>query len=260
MYSKDELVYELEQTYEQMQELINNLDHLVRYIPDGTLKERARRMMLSHFQMALNNDHMWLGGNMYTLSDLIEDMQDPGMWDEGEEEDEMKEAMEESFFSGPFVEGSKAVFVGNTWNASPGTVVTILGKNNSGQYFIAHESSGPGDEGEGIGWVEASELEPMHTEETIQQTPTPPMEESCGPTAGQTYLVVANNLLANIGCQEVAEAFAQFLNDKGIAANVHPVGSAIAKDAMAVRTDEIAKHVQMYMQEFAESEYNPMRQ
>jgi hypothetical protein len=188
MYSRDELVYELEQTYEQMEELVQNLAHLINYIPDGSLKERARRMMLAHFQMALNNDHMWLGGNMYTLSDLIEDMQDPGLWNEGDEqEDEMKE-------------------------------------------------------------------------EAIEQTPAPPMEEACGPVAGETYLVVSNNLLANIGCKEVAEAFAQFLTDKGLHANVHPVGSAIAKDAMAVRTEEIARHVQMYMQEFAESDYNPMRQ
>jgi hypothetical protein len=97
-------------------------------------------------------------------------------------------------------------------------------------------------------------------EEAIEQTPAPPMEEACGPVAGETYLVVSNNLLANIGCKEVAEAFAQFLTDKGLHANVHPVGSAIAKDAMAVRTEEIARHVQMYMQEFAESDYNPMRQ
>lgn len=195
MYSREELIEQFEETYENLQSVVNELQHLVRNIPDETLKERARRMMLAHLEMAMNNDHMWLGGNMYTLADLIEDLRDPGNWDE----EEVEETIEE---------------------------------------------------------VPAAPMEESAEEETEEE----PVEEACETPTGETYLVISNNLLANIGCKEVAEAFAQFLNDKGLATNVHPVGLAIARDAMSVRTEEIARHVQMYMQEFAESEYNPMRQ
>jgi hypothetical protein len=180
-YDREELISELTEIYENMNNMIRELEHLIRYLPDETMRERAKRMMLSHFQMALNDDHMWLGGNMYTLAELLEELQDPGNWDEGEEEEEEE------------------------------------------------------------------------YRESVEELPEGRFD---GPT---TYLITGTNLLANIGCKDTANGFVNFLQSKGIEAVIHPVGLGVAKDALAIRTEEMSAKLQGLMAEFAQSEFNPMK-
>lgn len=70
----DEIVGALNDVYEQLLDAVSELENVIRAIPDQSLQERGRRMVLAHFQTALNSDHSWLGGNMTTLADFIEEI------------------------------------------------------------------------------------------------------------------------------------------------------------------------------------------
>lgn len=201
-YEREELISELEEIYEGMSNMIRELQHLINYLPDETMRERAKRMMLSHFEMALSDEHMWLGGNMYTLAELLDDLRDPGNWEEEEELDEVA----------PLV------------------------------------AAGVRGAAVGVGKALGSKLADKVLGDDL------PEGRFDGPT---TYLVTGPNILANIGCEDTANAFAAFLQSKGIEAVIHPVGLGIAKDALAIRTEEMSARLQELMAEFAASEFNP---
>lgn len=88
------IIADIESIYEQMDELIDTLGRLIRQLPDERMREMGRRGVLSHFQMALSNNHDWLGKNMTTLEDFInmlqemendpgyDEMEDDGVYDE----------------------------------------------------------------------------------------------------------------------------------------------------------------------------------
>jgi len=70
----DDAVMELEDIYNDLQDCIGALADAIRRLPNENDRERGRRMVVSHFQTALNSDHGWLGGNMTTLRDFIEEL------------------------------------------------------------------------------------------------------------------------------------------------------------------------------------------
>lgn len=65
---------QLEEVYEELQDLLYNLKRLVRQIPYRALSERANRGVLAHIEIALNNEHQWMGRNYTTLADVIEEL------------------------------------------------------------------------------------------------------------------------------------------------------------------------------------------
>lgn len=85
--SEDPVVSELGEIYEEMEQLIERLRSCVRRMKDKSIGERARRGVLAYFEMALNKNHDWLGGNMTTLADIIEELQDPDNQQEDEDAD-----------------------------------------------------------------------------------------------------------------------------------------------------------------------------
>jgi hypothetical protein len=91
------IIADIENIYEEMDMLIDNLGSLIRQLPNERMREMGRRGVLSHFQMALNNNHDWLGKNMTTLEDFLNMLQemesDPGYMEEGDEpwEDETED-------------------------------------------------------------------------------------------------------------------------------------------------------------------------
>ena len=71
---EDELADDIETIYHDLLEQVSMLDQLFRQIPNRNTQERARRQVLSHLQMALNDEHMWIGNNMMTLEKLIQEL------------------------------------------------------------------------------------------------------------------------------------------------------------------------------------------
>lgn len=67
---------QLEDAQEEMQSALETLKYAFRKIPDETIKERARRMVLSHIETSLSSDHDWLGGSMTTLADIIDEVRE----------------------------------------------------------------------------------------------------------------------------------------------------------------------------------------
>jgi hypothetical protein len=97
---QEELVMQLEEIYVELEDCISNLAHTIRQLPNESDRERGRRMVLAHFQTALNSDHGWLGGNMTTLKDFIEGLQ---------HDDHEYEEMDESLSSDAVIVDGKAV-------------------------------------------------------------------------------------------------------------------------------------------------------
>lgn len=66
----------LNNIYDQLMDSVNELEDVLRGVPNRNLQERARRMVLAHLQMALNNNHSWMGKNMTTLAEVIQEFED----------------------------------------------------------------------------------------------------------------------------------------------------------------------------------------
>jgi len=235
MYDREELIADLEEAYSQMQELVNQIEHLIHYVPKH-MQGRAKSMMLSHLQMALNDEHMWVGGNMYTLAELIEELKDDGNFEDEEELEEVAPII---------AAGARAAAVG------AGRALGAAAGQAAGNKIFGNPDDTADDN-------EAS-AEAAHSKYANSGEDDDEVEESgrfSGPT---TYLIAGPNLLANIGCEDTANGFVAFLQSKGIEANLHPVGLGVAKDALAIRTEEMSAKLQELMAEFAQSEFNPRK-
>jgi hypothetical protein len=76
--------------------------------------------------------------------------------------------------NGEFIPGQAAILIPATWMTGPNTEVVIQGYNSdNGTYLVSLESTGPGDEGESIGWYTADELTTPVGEATWQGAEDP---------------------------------------------------------------------------------------
>ena len=71
---------------DEIKELIREAKGIVRF-KGGITYERARSYWLAHIIMALDKDHEFLGGSMFTMQDTIKEMKDA---------EEAEEAMEDA--------------------------------------------------------------------------------------------------------------------------------------------------------------------
>ena len=82
------IAQDMEYVYEQIADAVEELSGLIRQLPESSLSERGRRMVLAHLQTALSSNHQWLGGNMLTLEQFIEEVREHGY----EDQEELEEA------------------------------------------------------------------------------------------------------------------------------------------------------------------------
>ena len=69
-----EAVHELEDIKTQMEQLLGEAKSILRTVGDENIAERARRTWLAHMTTALSNDHEWMGRDMNTMQDTIEEL------------------------------------------------------------------------------------------------------------------------------------------------------------------------------------------
>ena len=69
-----EAVHELEDIKTQMEQLLGEAKDLLRSVGNEDIAERARRTWLAHMTTALDNNHEWLGRDMNTMQDTIEEL------------------------------------------------------------------------------------------------------------------------------------------------------------------------------------------
>lgn len=77
MSNPSDIVEEMEMAYEQIVDAVDALKQAARAaVSAGMIGEteqyRLERGALSHIDMALSNDHEFIGGNMHTVMDTIE--------------------------------------------------------------------------------------------------------------------------------------------------------------------------------------------
>jgi len=58
------------------EEIKDLVEQLYDVIPNGDAKNRAKAYWYPHIMMALDNDHMWMGGGNTTVQDTIEELSD----------------------------------------------------------------------------------------------------------------------------------------------------------------------------------------
>lgn len=71
------VIHELEDIKDQMEELVQMASNIVRQLGNDSLTHTMDRGVLAHIKMALSNDHDFLGKNMNTFQDIIDQLQDP---------------------------------------------------------------------------------------------------------------------------------------------------------------------------------------
>ena len=81
--STDE-IERLKEIKDELKELVGEAEGLVRHLGRGMSFERARSYWIPHLRMAIDKDHDFLGGSMYTMEDTIREI--VGSHDEGDEE------------------------------------------------------------------------------------------------------------------------------------------------------------------------------
>lgn len=75
---------------EEMKDLLGEAQDLFRQ-EGGMTYTRAKSYPLAHIAMALDKDHDYLGGSMFTFNDLIEELDDPEDEDCDEDDDDVFE-------------------------------------------------------------------------------------------------------------------------------------------------------------------------
>jgi ElaB/YqjD/DUF883 family membrane-anchored ribosome-binding protein len=69
-----EAVHELEDIKQQIANLLDEAKQVLRSVGNEGVSERARRTWLAHMTTALSNDHEWMGRDMNTMQDTIEEL------------------------------------------------------------------------------------------------------------------------------------------------------------------------------------------
>lgn len=64
----------LEEIKDEIKNLITEALHLMK--PDERIHDRARAYWYAHIVMALDKDHMYLGGSMVTMQDTIDEIRE----------------------------------------------------------------------------------------------------------------------------------------------------------------------------------------
>ena len=80
------IAIELEEKYSDLLDLMGDIKELVEGIPVSFIRERARSYWLAHIEMALNDDHNWVGGSMATIEGTIDELKEEVGF--GEDDDE----------------------------------------------------------------------------------------------------------------------------------------------------------------------------
>lgn len=73
---------------EEMKNLMYEYADIIRMCNNKMTYERFHAYPKGHIEMALSNDHEYLGSNMFTLEGLCDDMQEEIEPEEGENEEE----------------------------------------------------------------------------------------------------------------------------------------------------------------------------
>lgn len=76
---REEIVFAFEEAQDKLAEAIEALrqaERMLEFNGQDRLAERCKSMVRSHIEMAASNDHMWMGGNMTTLADIVEEVKD----------------------------------------------------------------------------------------------------------------------------------------------------------------------------------------
>ena len=70
-----DLLEHFEDLYERMTSLVGELSDAASQLPDGT-DDRAKAYWVAQLQMALNDDHSYLGSGSHTLWDTLEELRE----------------------------------------------------------------------------------------------------------------------------------------------------------------------------------------
>ena len=68
----------LKEIQDEMLELLDEADRILRHDFGGMIYERARSYWLAHVKMALTKEHGFLGGSMVDMEDTIKECEDKG--------------------------------------------------------------------------------------------------------------------------------------------------------------------------------------
>lgn len=69
----------LEEIRDEMLELLDEADRILRRDFGGLIYERAKSYWLAHVKMALTKDHGYLGGSMVDFEDTLKEIEEDGV-------------------------------------------------------------------------------------------------------------------------------------------------------------------------------------
>lgn len=74
----DDIAGEFEDKMEELKDIFYELQELVHQAFRGNVEEERAKYWISAIEMAISNEHSWLGRNMYTMQDTLEAMRNEG--------------------------------------------------------------------------------------------------------------------------------------------------------------------------------------
>ena len=77
----------LQEILEEMKGLLDEAEQLIRRNGMPITYERARSYWIAHIRRALDKDHSYLGGSMFTMEETIRDLEEPEDDEEFEDEE-----------------------------------------------------------------------------------------------------------------------------------------------------------------------------
>ena len=87
MTAQSDAVELLEDAQDKLREVIGLVDDAYRVLPDGSKAERVRQVR-AQLEMALDDEHEWLGSNSYTIANSIKELDTSYFYVEGVSPDE----------------------------------------------------------------------------------------------------------------------------------------------------------------------------